>query len=160
MSEEVKPKLSWLDYAKMLIKGRPAVEAVMAEGKLIASEAQKSGIKTLGFWMMVLSSVGTVAAQFGGFIPPPYGAIVLSVSPLLYGISRGLAKRDDPLGGVKPALASSEAWANILAAAGQVAMASSGAVSPEVASLLLAVSAAAVAAGDSLAKSGAQPVVK
>jgi len=157
MPDEVKPTLSWMDYIKLIFNGRKAVESLMVEGKIVADEAHKSGIKTLGFWMTILASGGAVAAQVGGLVPPPYGAIVLALSPLLYGLSRGLAKRDDPLGGVKPALASSEAWANILAAAGQLAMASQGAVSPETAAMLAAISAAAISAGDSLAKSGAQP---
>ena len=161
MGDEAKPepkvKLGWIDYVRMLFKGRAAVETVMREGKLVAAEAHKAGIKTLGFWASALAAVGAVAAQVGGLIPPPYGAIVLAAAPLLYGISRGLKKRDDDLGGVKPALATSDAWANILAALGQVALASQGAVAPETATVLMSVNAAAIAAADSLAKSGAQP---
>ena len=157
-AEATKPlKLSWMDYAKLLFKGRSALESIMNEGKLVVDTGRKSGVKTLGFWMTVLSSLGAVAAQAGGLIPQPYGAIILAASSLFYSISRGVVKNADPLGGVKPALTASESWVNILASVGQVAMASSGAVSPEVASILVAVHAAAVSGSQALAASGAQP---
>lgn len=150
-------KLSWIDYVKMLFNGRAAVQQAMLEGKLVLNEAHKSGVRTLAFWMTVLASGGAVAAQVGGLVPPPYGAVILAASPLLYAISRGLKKRDDELGGVKPALATSEAWVNIIAAAGQLSLAASHGVSPELAATLTAVHAGAIAIADSLAKSGAQP---
>ena len=152
-----KTKLGWMDYVKMLFKGRAAVETALNEGKLVVSTAQTAGVKTIGFWLTVASSLGAVAAQVGGLVPPPYGSIVLAASTLLYAISRGVVKNGDELGGVKPMMATSEAWANILAAAGQVALASSGAVSPEVATLLMSVNAGAVAMAQGLAKGGAQP---
>jgi hypothetical protein len=160
MSEtnEVKPvKLGLMDYVKLLFKGRPALEAAMTEGKIVANAAHTSGVKTLSFWMTVLSSVAGIAAQVGGLIPPPYGAIVLAISPFFYAISRGVTKNGDPLGGAKPALATSEAWANILAAAGQLALASGGAVDPQTAAVLAAISAGAVTISQGLAKGGAQP---
>lgn len=156
----MKGKLGIVDYIRILWNGRPAVEEAINQGKLVKDAAGKAGIRTLAFWATVLSSVGAVAAQAGGLIPQPYGSIVLAASPLLYAISRGLVKRDDPLGGAKPALASSEAWANIIAAAGQVALASASAVPPETATMLVSIHAAAIAAADSLAKSGAQPPAK
>ena len=153
-----KAKLSVLDYLRLLWGGRPVLEEAIEQGKVVSNAAQTSGVKTLAFWATALASVSAVAAQVGGLVPPPYGAIVLATSPLLYAISRGLVKRDDPLGGAKPALARSEVLANILAAAGQVALAAGHATSPETAVILTTVHAAAIAAADALAKSGAQPV--
>lgn len=152
-------KLKIIDYVRLLFRGRAAVEELMAQGKLV-NEARKAGIKTVGFWATVVTGIGAVAAQAAGIVPAPAGAIVLSASTLFYAISRGLVKRGDALGGVKPALTTSEVWANILAAVGQVAMAASSVSSPEVAVGLAALNAAAISAADNLAKSGAQPPVQ
>jgi len=150
-------KLGWLDYLKLLYKGRPAVEDAINEGRMVMNAAHTSGVKTLTFWMTVAGAVGGVAAQFGGLIPPPYGAIVLASSSFFYALSRGITKQGDPLGGAKPALATSEVWVNALAAIGQVAMAAGHAVDPQTAAVLMAVSGAAVSMSQGLAKGGAQP---
>ena len=46
----------------MLFKGRAAVETALNEGKLVVSTAQTAGVKTLGFWLTVASSIGAIAA--------------------------------------------------------------------------------------------------
>lgn len=144
-------------YWDLFWKGRPALEKAIVEGKVVAAEAKKSGIKTAAFWATALASASAVGAQVGGFVPAPWGAIVLASSTALYALSRGLVKRDDPLGGVKPAVSASENWANVIGALGQVALAVGGVTSPETAAILTAIHAASVAMSDSLAKSGAQP---
>ena len=161
MSDEQTPptsvKLGWIDYLKLLYKGRPAVEDAINQGRMVANAAHTSGVKTLTFWMTVAGAIGGVAAQFGGFIPPPYGAIVLASSSFFYALSRGITKHGDDLGGSKPALATSEVWVNAIAALGQVAMAAGHAVDPQTAAVLMAVSGAAVSLSQGLAKGGAQP---
>jgi hypothetical protein len=150
-------KLGWVDYMKMLFKGRAVVEDAINEGKMVANAAHTSGVKTLTFWLSVASAVGGIAAQVGGIIPPPYGAIVLASSSFFYALSRGITKNGDPLGGAKPALATSEVWANVIAATGQVVLAASHAVDPQIATILVAVNGAAVSLSQGLAKGGAQP---
>lgn len=151
-------KLGWIDYVKLLFKGRAALESVMNEGKVVVDSAHKGGIMTLGFWATVLSAGAAVAAQAGGFVPPPWGAVVLAGGSLVYSISRGMVKNADPMGGVKPALTSSEAWMNILGGLGQVAMTLTGVTTPETAVILGAVHAAAISASQALAAGGAQPM--
>lgn len=148
------PKLSVLDYLKMLWNGRPAVELAMQQGKLSADAYHQAGIKSLTFWVTVLSGLGAVGAQVGGLLPPPWGAIALAVSASGYAISKGLGKQSDPTATVKPVLASSEGLLNVLAMVGQVAMAWSGSVSPKTAAILAQVHAVAIAAGQALAATG------
>jgi hypothetical protein len=150
-------KLGWIEYLKLLYKGRPAVEDAINQGKMVANAAHTSGVKTLTFWMTVAGAIGGIAAQFGGLIPPPYGAIVLASSSFFYALSRGITKHGDELGGAKPALATSEVWVNAIAALGQVGLAAGHAVDPQTASILMAVSGAAISLSQGLAKGGAQP---
>lgn len=152
----VPTKLGWIDYVKLLFKGRAALEEVINQGKIVKDSAHKAGVQTLGFWMTVLSSGAAIGAQVGGFVPPPWGAVVMAASAMMYSISRGVVKNADPMGGVKPALTSSEAWVNILGSLGQLAMVSTGAVDPQTAIILGAVHAGAVSASQALAASGAQ----
>jgi hypothetical protein len=150
-------KLGWIDYLKLLYKGRPAVEDAINEGKMVVNAAHTSGVKTLTFWLTVAGAIGGIAAQFGGLIPPPYGPIVLASSAVFYALSRGITKHGDPLGGAKPALATSEVWVNALAGIGQVLLASSHAVDPQTATILMALNGAAVSLSQGLASGGAQP---
>lgn len=144
-------------YWNLLVHGRPALQEALAQKQVIVDEAHKAGVRTAGFWLTAITGVSSVALQVGGFVPPPYGAVVLAVSGALYQLSRGLKKRDDELGGLKPALATSEAWVGILGAAAQGLLGLKGAVSPDVAMALASLSAGMVTVADNLAKSGAQP---
>lgn len=150
-------RLGWVDYFKLLFKGRAALTEVMSQGKIVVDSAHKAGVKTLGFWVTLISAVGAVGAQVGGMVPPPYGVIVMASSGLLYAISRGMVKNADPMGGVKPALTSSEAWINIVGALGQVALSAAGAVDPQTATVLAAIHAGSITVSQALAAGGAQP---
>ena len=150
-------KISWWEYVKMLFKGKEVVEKAVDEGKLLVEVNKKSTWKTSEFWCAALASLGAISAQAAGIIPPPYGAIVASASVALYAISRGLAKNGDPLGGVKPSLATTEFWANVLVQVGNVLAATSGAVDPKTAATLMIISNSAYGLSRGLAKGGAQP---
>jgi len=153
----VKPvKISWLGYIRLLFGGRRVLEEMINQGKLIADTKAHNSFTSLPFWLSVISGVAAIGGQLAGVIPPPYGQIAASVSALLYAVSRGISKRDDPLGGAKPAIATTEAWVNILTAGSQVMLASQGLVPPNVAAILASLNAGAVAVADNLAKSGAR----
>jgi hypothetical protein len=150
-------KLGWMQYIKLLFGGRKVVEEMMKQGYNVNAEVHKAGIKSASFWMAIVSGLGAVVAQAAGVIPPPYGQIAATISGLLYAIARGLTKKDDPLGGAKPAMATTEFWVNILAALSAVGGSVGGVTRPEVTAILASISAGAIAAADALAKSGAQP---
>lgn len=150
-------KLGWMDYIRMLVKGRPALEAAIAEGNIVAKKYQTDGIKSAGFWIAALAGLATVIGQFAGVIPPPYGSLAATGSAFIYAIARGLVKRDDPLAGLKPMASTSEAWLNIAAALSSVLMATQGVVSPEAAAALASANAAVLSISQALAQSGAQP---
>ena len=152
-----KVKLSWLDYVKLLFKGKKILDTALSEGKAVKEIAKKSSWKSTEFWTAALAGLGAILAQAGGLIPPPYGAIGLSVSAALYSISRGLAKQADPTGGVKPGMTTTEFWLNILTQIGIVAAATSGAVDPQTAATLMLISNGAYGLSRGLAKGGTQP---
>ena len=54
--------------------------------------ALKPGWQTTEFWISTTAMLGGLAGQAAGFIPPPYGLILTTVSVAAYSISRGLAK--------------------------------------------------------------------
>ncbi len=146
-----KVKVGIVDYLKMLWNGRSAVESVIQEGRLAADAYHKGGIRSLSFWLTALTSVGAVAAQVGGLIPNPYGAVALAISASGYAIARGLGKRSDPTASAKPTLATSEGLANIAAAVSQVVLAWQGIVPPETAAILAQVNAVSLAVSRALA---------
>jgi hypothetical protein len=150
-------KLGWMQYFKLLIGGKPVLEELIKQGYDAKAAASTSGVKSLAFWMVTLSGLGAVLAQAGHIIPPPYGAIIMAASAALYTIAKGLQKKDDPLGGVKPTIATSEFWVNALSAVSALLTSVGGVTTPETAAILVAIATGSVAVGDSLAKSGARP---
>lgn len=52
----------------------------------------KPGYQTTEFWVMVLATVGAIAASATDNLPPRYAAFASIVSAVAYQISRGLAK--------------------------------------------------------------------
>jgi len=145
-----------MDYVKMLFQGRKVVHEAMTQYKLTRSAHEKSSWKSTEFWATMASGLGAVSAQMAGILPAPLGSQIAAASAALYALSRGLAKNSDPLGGVKPGLSTTEVWANALATAGAVLGAAAGALSPETAAILAAISTGAIAVSRGLAKSGAQ----
>jgi len=157
--EPTKAKLSWLDYGRLLFKGKAVLEVAIAEGKIVADAKKKSSWKSTEFWMALLGGIGAVAAQAGGVVPAPYGAVVMAVSGAFYAVSRGMVKKDDALGGAKPGVSTTEFWLSMLTQIGTVAAAAAGACSPEVAAILVMVSNGAFGLSRGLAKGGVQPPV-
>ena len=151
-------KISWLQYFKMLVKGRSVVQEAVRQGVIVKNVHSQSSFKSTEFITAVLASLGAVLAQAAGIIPAPYALIVTSVSTGLYSLSRGLAKSGDPLGGVKPGETTSELWLNLLTQIGNIAASAAGAVSPETAAILMMVSNGAYGLSRGLAKGGAQPL--
>lgn len=149
--------MGWMAYIKMLFSGKKVVEEAIEQGKLVKDVHSKSSFKSTEFWMAVLAGVGAVSAQAAGVVPEPFGAIVAAASGAFYAISRGLAKRDDPNGGVKPGFTTTEFMVSMLAQIATVIQASAGAVAPETATILFMVSNAAFGLSRGLAKGGAQP---
>lgn len=150
-------KLGWMQYIKLLIGGKPVMEELIKQGYNVRGEYEKSSWTSATFWMSILTGLGAVGSQAAHIIPPPYGQVAATIATVLYALSRGLAKKDDPLGGCKPAACTTEFWANLLNALGQAAAASQGMADPQIAVILASVSAGAIAVADNLAKSGAQP---
>jgi len=150
-------KLGWLDYFKLLMRGKPVLQEAIKQGADTKAALDKSSWKSTEFWKAALTGLGAVAAQASGLIPPPYGAIVMAASSAVYALSRGLAKHSDPLGGIKPGASTTEFWGNLTSSLGAVLMATSGAVAPETAAVLVAVSNSAYELSRGLAKGGAQP---
>jgi hypothetical protein len=148
------PKLGILDYLKMLFNGRAAVEQALAQEKLAVDAYHTAGIRSLAFWTVALTSLGAVAAQVGGLLPPPWGAVALALSATGYAISRGLGKQSDPTATAKPTLATSEGILNILGIVAQVVMAWQGVVPANVAAMLAQVHALAIGASQALAATG------
>lgn len=149
--------MSWWKYIKALFKGKKVIEDAVASGLSAKEALSKSSWKSSEFWIAVLTGFGGIAAQAGGILPPPWGPVVLAVSGSVYAISRGLAKKDDPLGGVKPGVATTEFWITISASVASLLSALSGAVSPDTAATLILLSNAAQGLSRGLAKGGAQP---
>ncbi len=146
---------AWL-YVRYLFKGRDVVKEAFAQGKLVKNAHAKHSWKSSEFLGSILTAGGAIAAQAAGIIPAPYGPIVAAASASFYAISRGLAKQGDPYGGLKPGLSTTELWGVILNAAGQLFAAISGAVSPETALALTAISNGAYAISRGLSKGGNQ----
>jgi len=150
-------KLGWIGYFKMLLKGKKVVQEAIDAGGSAKEALEKSSWKSTEFWAAVLTGLGAVAAQAGGMIPEPIGPIVLTASAALYAISRGFVKHKDPLGGVKPGIASTETWGNIIASLGAVAGAAAGVCDPQVAAALVLASNLSQSVSRTLAKTGANP---
>jgi len=150
-------KMGWLQYVKILFKGKKAMNEAKLQYNLVREAQQKSSFKSVEFWVAVLSGLGAVAASLAGILPPELAAKIAVGSSVAYSLSRGMAKLGDPEGGIKPGLASTETWATIASTLGTVAAAVSGAVNPELAAALMSFSGAALGASRGLAKSGAQP---
>src|SRR3990167_6642665 len=149
--------MKWLSYLKALVKGKQVLEEAVAQGQAVKAIHKRSSWKSSEFWAAVLVSGAAVAAQVAGVVPPPYGPVLATVPAALYALSRGIAKRDDPQGGVKPGVQTTEFWISILSAAGDVLAAVAGVVQPETAATLIAVKAGIYEVARGLAKSGAQP---
>jgi hypothetical protein len=150
-------KLGILDYIKLLIHGRPALQEAIREGKIVVTEARTAGVKTLAFWAVVMAGIASVALQAQGLIPQPWGSVAATVAAALYAVARGMLKKDDPLAGLKPFASTSEAWLGIAAAVAAALEAIGHVVKPEVAAVLASVSAGVLAIAQALAQSGAQP---
>ncbi len=142
---------------KLVFAGRKVVREAIKAHDNAKSAYEKSSWKSTEFWTAVLLGLGAIIAQATGILPEPYGAIAASVSAALYAIGRGMVKKEDPLGGAKPGVSTTEFWGNLLVQVGNVSAASVGAVNPETAAILMIVSNAAYGVSRSLAKGGAQP---
>lgn len=150
-------KLGFLDYFRIMFKGRPVLEQAINEGKIVKEHYQKDGIKSLSFWLSMLASGGAIAMQVSGFLPAPTGLIISSSVGVLWALGRGLVKKDDPLGGLKPIATTTEFLANLMPAIAALLMSVQGSVEPQTAAILGAAAASAVGFADALGKSGAQP---
>lgn len=150
-------KIGWIGYFKMLFKGKAVVNEMVKQYKLAKDVHSRSSWKSVEFWATMLASLGAIATQAAGIIPPPLGLQIAAASSALYALSRGLAKYHDPMGGIKPGIATTETWANVLATIAAILAGYQGTVSPDVAAILAAVSAGAMTISRGLAKSGAQP---
>jgi len=158
MPDEPKPvKIGYLQYMRILWGGKAVLREAATQAALVKAAKDKSSWRSTEFLQAVLLGLGAVLAQAGGLVPAPYGSVVLAVSAAAYAVGRGLVKRDDSLGGVKPGTTTTEFWLNLLNQVAAVLSAASGAVDPAAAAILLAVSNAAYSFSRSLAKSGAQP---
>jgi len=144
---------------KMLIRGRKVLKEVIDAHDNAKEAYEKSSWKSSEFWMAVVAGLGGVAAQLTGMIPEPYGAIAASLSAALYALSRGMAKNQDPLGGLKPGVSTTEFWGNLVSQIGSVSLAVSGAVDPKAAAMLMLISNGAYGLSRGLAKGGKQPTV-
>ena len=149
--------MGWIKYVKMLFGGKKVVEEAIAQGQIVKDVHAKSSIRSTEFISAVMVGLGAVLAQAGGLVPAPYGTIIGAVSGAMYAISRGLAKKDDPMGGVKPGVSTSELLVTVIQQIATVLAATSGAVPPETASTLLLISNGAYGLSRGLAKGGAQP---
>lgn len=149
--------MSLLEKMKLLWKGRGVLREAQTQAALINDAEKKSSWRSTEFWMTALTGLGAITAQLAGIIPPPWGAVVLAASGAFYAIGRGLVKRDDALGGVKPGYATTEFWMTALSAIGALLTSLAGAVKPELAATLVMAANAAYALSRSLAKSGEQP---
>lgn len=56
----------------------------------------KPGYKTTEFWVVVLTTIATLAGQLDGLVPPPWGVVISGIAAAAYAISRGLAKSGQP----------------------------------------------------------------
>jgi len=149
-------KLGWIQYVKLLFGGKPVLEEAIQQGYNVRAEYEKSSWSKPSFWLSVLVGLGAIIAQLGHAVPAPYGQIAATLSGVFYAISKGLEKRDDPLGGAKPQVCTTEFWLNLAHALAQAVGAAQGVLDPQTAAILASISAGAISAADSLAKSGAQ----
>lgn len=150
--------MGWLDYFKLLFKGKAVAETIVSQQKEVAAVGAKSGYKSTEFAMAVLAGLGAVLAQAGGILPAPWGPVILAVSGAFYAVSRGMVKNPDPNGGLKSGIRTTEFWVSMVAQVGALAAAAAGAAPPETAAILLMVSNGAYGLSRGLAKGGAQPV--
>ena len=149
-------KLGILDYIKLLFKGRAYLQKAMEEGKIVKEQLHKAGIRSLNFWLSMMVAGGAIGSQIAGALPDPFGAIVAASVAFVYSIGRGLVKKDDPIGGLKPTASTSEFVINMATALSGLLLAVGHVVPPQTAAILASVAAAAIALSDSLAKSGEQ----
>lgn len=154
MIEAIKNKLRGI---ALMWKGRKALKLAWDRKEVVQQAYEKSGWKSSEFWQAVLAGLAAVSAQSSGLVPEPYGAIVAASSVALYAIARGLTKRDDPLGGIKPYQSTSEFWLNLLVQVGAVSAAAAGALDPKSAAVAMTISNGAYALSRGLAKGGVQP---
>ena len=151
----VVPKLGMMSYLHLLFEGRSALSTLIAEGKIVIAEGHQAGIKSAAFWAAFLSAIAPVGLQIGGFVPPPYGQIVMTACALVYALSRGIAKKSDPLAGLKPFASTSEALFNIASAASNVLLAVGHASSPQTAMILASANATILSLSHGIVQSGA-----
>ena len=141
-----------LTKLKLLLKLNKSSKVVVEEVEKVVEAKKKSGLKSTEFWGTVLVSVGSVAASVTGILPPLYAAIAVSGSTVAYTLSRGLAKKTDPNGAVKPGYKASEFYVGLLNDLGSLLAAVSGAVPPELAIALMTISRVAYSISRGLAK--------
>ena len=141
----------------LLWKSRKTVKEILEQKENIEEAVDKHTWKSTEFLGTVLCAAGAVLAQVAGVIPEPFGTAIASSVAVLYQLGRGWVKHDDSLGGVKPAVGTTEFWVGLCAAVSAALSGWAGVCGPETSAVLVALSAAGHEVSRTLAKSGKQP---
>lgn len=144
--------MSLVDKIKLIFSARQPATELFNEVKEI-----KSGWKTLGFWVTVLATLGSLAAAIAGFLPAATALIITTAITVLYNIGRAIQNADSQ--GVQPVIQSTRFWVGILGivSTGIVSL-QTGGINPQWLVTASAIIAAVMAAAQSVgAQQPAQP---
>lgn len=99
--------MKWLEAVKALFVARQPLTDLVNEVKDV-----KRGYKTVGFYVTLLGTLGTLAAALSGYLSPVAALEITTALGVAYNLARGAAKMDEV--GVRPVLGSTEFWIGVL----------------------------------------------
>ena len=110
---------------KLLFGGPKVAREFFSQKANVQAAYEKHSIKSVEFWVAVITGLAAVAASASGLMDANTAAYVTGGVSVAYAISRGLAKFNQQYGGVKPSWASTETYVSLFAAIGS-ALAAAG----------------------------------
>ena len=141
-----------------ILWGGPKVARQFFNQKENVTEAyEKHSIKSVEFWVAVITGLAAVAASATGLMDSATAAYVTTGTSAAYALSRGLAKFNQQFGGVKPSWASTETYVSLFATISASMTAASQGLEGQTAAIMAAIAAGALTISRGMAKGGKQP---